>query len=264
MGVYRGSGTGLWIKFLVVLVLAVAWLPVATAPSKQAMLTLDGVGTSNCQRPFCVHSQLLTTVSGNDVIVLVVETYCNTGISHITDSSGLNFTLSVSHANGCYGTLWEYYAISTAGLNQDNITVLADQCCSTIMGMQVLAVHEANTLGVFDPDPSTPAAVSCPGEGCGDCTANFGKGTCSVSIRTSTLDFVIASTAINGAPACGPHYQTGQVQGFTSLMPNQNGRFEVDYAITSLPQTTVVFACNGTDASVILVDAISSHGAFDR
>jgi len=53
------------------------------------------------------------------------------------------------------------------------------------------------------------------------------------------------------------------VQGFTSLMPNQNGRFEVDYAITSLPQTAVVFACNGTDASVILVDAISFHGSFD-
>ena len=263
MGVYRGSGTGLWIRFLVILVLAVAWLPVARAPPKQAILTLDGVGASNCQRQLCVHSQLLTTASANDVIVLVVETYCNTGISHITDSSDLNFTLRVSHVNGCYGTLWEYYAISTARLNQDNITVLADQCCNTIMGMQVLAVHEANTLGVFDPDPSTPAGVSCPGKGCGDCTANFGKGTCSVSIRTSTLDFVIASTAINGAPACGPHYQTGQVQGFTSLMPNQNGRFEVDYAITSLQQTTVVFACNGTDASVILVDAISFHGAFD-
>src|SRR5437879_6138095 len=153
------------------------------------MLTLDGVGASNCQRPFCVHSQLLTTASGNDVIVLVVETYCNTGISHINDSNGLNFTLRVSHANGCYGTLWEYYAISTARLNQDNITVLTDQCCNTIMGMQVLAVHEANTLGVFDPDPSTPTAVSCPGKDCGDCTANFGKGTCSVSIRTSTLRF---------------------------------------------------------------------------
>ena len=81
--------------------------------------------------------------------------------------------------------------------------------------------------------------------------------------ETSTLDFVIASTAINGAPPCGPRNQTGRVQGFTSLMPNQNGRFEVDYAITSLPQTAVVFACNGTDASVILVDAISFHGSFD-
>src|SRR5438128_2696491 len=131
------------------------------------------------------------------------------------------------------------------------------------MGMQVLAVHEANTLGVFDPDPSTPTAVSCPGKDCGGCTASFGKGTCSVSIRTSTFDFVIASTAINGAPACAPHYQTGQVQGFTSLMPNQNGRFEVDYVITSLQQTTVVIACNATHASVSLVDPISFHGAFD-
>jgi len=197
------------------------------------------------------------------VIVLVVETYCNTGISGITDSSGLNFTLRVSHANGCYGTLWEYYAIATARLNQDNITVIAEGCCNTIMGLQVFAVHAANTIGVFDPDPSTPAAVSCPGTNCGDCTANFSQGTCSASIRTSGPAFVVATTMIKGAPPCGPHYQTGQVQGFTSLMSNQNGRFEVDYMITSLPQTTVVFACNGTDASVILVDAISFHSAFD-
>ena len=237
-------------------------MPVARAPSKQPMLSLDGVGASNCQGPFCVHSQLLTTSSGQDVIVLVVETYCNTGIADITDSSGLDFTLRLSHANGCYGTLWEYYAIATAQLNQDNITVLADQCCHTIMGMQVFAVHGANMHAIFDPDPSTPAAVSCPGAYCGDCTANFAQGTCSVSIRTSTPDFVVASTVINGGPPCGPHYQTGQVAGFTSLVPNQNGRFEVDYAITSTPQTNVVFACNGTDASVILVDAISFHNAF--
>src|SRR2546430_2245767 len=123
------------------------------------MLTLDGVGASNCQRPLCVHSQLLTTSSGQDVIMLVVETYCSTGISGITDSSSLNFTLRVSHANGCYGTLWEYYGIATGRLNQDSITVLADQCCHTIMGMQVFAVHGANMHGVFDSDPSTPAAA---------------------------------------------------------------------------------------------------------
>lgn len=60
----------------------------------------------------------------------------------------------------------------------------------------------------------------------------------------------------------GPHYQTGRVPGFVSLMPNQNGRFEVDYAITSIPQTTVMFACTGTDASVILADAIAFHSAL--
>src|SRR2546430_6214470 len=185
------------------------------------MLTLDGVGASNCQRPLCVHSQLLTTSSGHDVIVLVVETYCNTGISHITDSSGLNFTLRVSHANGCYGTLWEYYAISAARLNQDNITVLADQCCNAIVDMQVLAVHGANTLGVFDPDPSTPAAVSCPGEGCGDCTANFGKGTCSVSIQTSTPDFELPSPRLNAEPPCGPTYQPDKGKEFPGWIPTQ-------------------------------------------
>src|SRR5207247_11234466 len=116
---------------------------------------------------------------------------------------------------------------------------------------------------VADSDPSTPAAVSCPGKGCGDCTAQLWQGNMLCLDETSTLDFVIASTAINGAAPLRAHYQTGRVQGFTSLMPNQNGRFEVDYEITSLPQTAVVFACNGTDASVILVDSISFHGSVE-
>jgi len=51
----------------------------------------------------------------------------------------------------------------------------------------------------------------------------------SVPIQTSILDFVVASTAINAAPPCRPDYQTGQVQGFKSLMLSQNGTLEVDY-----------------------------------
>ena len=244
--------------------IAVAWVPAARAPSKHTMLSLDGTGVSGCQQPFCVHSQLLTTFSGHDVIVVVAETYCNTRIAGVTDSIGLNFTLRVSHTNNCYGTLWEYYAVATRRLNQDNITIFADKCCNTIMGMQVFAVHGANTLTVFDPALSTPAAVSCPGTDCGDCTANFGQGTCSVSIQTSTPDLEVAVTAINSAPPCGHHYQTGQVAGFTSLVPNQNGRFEVDYTLTNTAHTAVVFACNGTNASVILVDAVSLRDGFSN
>jgi hypothetical protein len=198
------------------------------------------------------------------VIILTLGTFCNTAVSGITDSSGLSFILRVSHnnTNSCFETVWEYYAVAKAPLNGDNITVLVDRCCIAILGMQVFAIHGANTLRVFDPDPSIPAAVSCPSTSCGNCTANFGQGTCAATIRTSTFDFVVATTAINDAGPCGPHYLTGQVPGFTGLVPNQRNRFEIDYTITSAPHTSVVFACNGTDASVIVVDAISFKGAF--
>jgi len=121
--------------------------------------------------------------------------------------------------------------------------------------MQTFAISGANTVGVFDPNPSIPATVSCPGTGCGDCTANFRQGTCSASIQTSTIDFVVASTAINDAGPCGPSYPNGQAPGFTNIT-NQNGRFEIDYTITTTPQTTVEFDCNGTDAAAIVVDAV--------
>src|SRR5438128_8595918 len=116
--------------------------------------------------------------------------------------------------------------------------------------MQTFAISGANTVGVFDPNPSIPATVSCPGTGCGDCTANFRQGTCSAFIQTSTIDLVVASTAINDAGPCGP-----SSPGFTNIT-FQNGRFEVDYTITTMSQTTVEFDCNGTDAVAIVVDAI--------
>ena len=37
---------------------------------------------------------------------------------------------------------------------------------------------------------------------------------------------------------------------------------EVDFAITTVAKSTVVFSCDGTDATAIVVDAISFRGAF--
>jgi hypothetical protein len=56
----------------------------------------------------------------------------------------------------------------------------------------------------------------------------------------------------------------GGVQGFTTITTNKGygGWFEVDYEITSVPQTNVMFNCNGTDAVAIVMDAISFRGAF--
>ncbi len=185
-------------------------------------LELDGVGTNTCY--YNCYSQLLTTTKGHDVIIVMVDNYDN--VVTIADSSGLTFTQRISSAPNGYGQLWEFYAVATSPLKSDNITVVADNCCT---GMQVVAIHGANTRAIFDQSPSIPA--TCSGTACGDCEAGFRTTTCSVSIQTSTIDFVVATTAINDAPPCGPGYPRGVVPGFTNIA-NQNNRFEVDYAMT--------------------------------
>jgi len=70
---------------------------------------------------------------------------------------------------------------------------------------------------------------------------------------------VIAATAIDDADACGPIVTTPS-PGFTNIY--FSGNFEVGYAITTVPQTTVVFHCYELDAVAIVMDAISFHGAF--
>ena len=228
-------------------------------------LALDGLGKSTtCDAPVC-GTQLLTTTKGHDVIILIVEcgdgSLCN-NVSTVSDSAGLTFVQRISYSTGDgLGTkLWEYYAIADSPLKSDNITVVTDTCKATVYcieGMQVVAVNGANTRAVFDRNPSIPA--TCAGLDCGVC--GVGVGTCSVSIQTSTIDFVIASTAINDAPPCGLGYPNGIVPGFTNIL-NQESRFEVDYAITTTPQSNVTVNCQGTDDIAMVVDAISFYGAF--
>jgi len=230
-------------------------------------LALDGVGTNTCQAMFCVQSQLLTTTKGHDVVILIVE--CGAGspcgnVSKVSDSSGLTFIQRTSYiASDLSGTnFWEYYAIATSPLHSDNITVVTDTCNAPVYcieGMQVLAIHGANTQAVFDPNPSIPATVSCAYLVNPDLIGYIDP--CSTSIQTSTTDFLLAATGINDAGPCGRGYPHGVVPGFTNIV-NQNNRFEVDYAITTTPQTNVTFSCNGTDAVAIVVDAISFRGAF--
>ena len=222
-------------------------------------LALDGLGVNTaCQASGCV-AQLLTTSQGYDVIILVAECGaigCDASIVSIIDSSGLTFTQRVFYS--LLDSLWEYYSRAMSPLKSDNITVLFSSSLA-LTGMQVLAIHGANTQAIFDLNRSIPAEVPCPGPSCGDCTAEFNQGTCSASIQTSTFDLVVVGTAINDAGGCGL-----PVAGFTTITTNKGygGWFEVDYTITSVPQTTVMFNCNGTDAIAIVMDAISFHGAF--
>src|SRR5436309_8840648 len=64
-----------------------------------------------------------------------------------------------------------------------------------------------------------------------------GNGICSASIQTSTIDFVIATTAINDAGGRGV-YNDRPPPGFTQIA-NGNSHFEVDYVLTTVSQTTV-------------------------
>src|SRR6267143_1545002 len=146
-------------------------------------LELDGVGTTpiSCTSFACFYvtgTQLITTTRGHDVIVLIVGCAFACGnISSITDSSGLNFVQRVSYA--ARGELWEYYAVATSPLKSDNVTVEIQNTnlCIEWCGMQVLAIHGANTRAIFDPNPSIPATVSCPGP----------NGCLLASIQTSTF-----------------------------------------------------------------------------
>ncbi len=235
-------------------------------------LTLDGVGTDTTCRATNCDAQLLTTTQGNDVIILVAECgwlECPLTISSIIDSSGLTFTQRISYAPSA--KLREYYARTTSPLRSDNITVVfscLSDCLNQVFSIhqiQVLAIHGANTRATFDPNPSLPQAVTCP-------TATAGYDSCSASIETSTLDFVIALTAINDNARCGGYYVPGygtayKVPGFSTIVW---GDLEVDYTMTTIPHDKIVFTCldnygdptYGTTPTAIVVDAISFRGAF--
>jgi len=143
----------------------------------------------------------------------------------------------------------------------DVIVVVAQCGCAGISSIidsnglnftQRFAYHSGDFLG--------PAALSCAYLVNPDLVGYIDP--CSVSIQTSTMDFVIASTSIQDAGPCGHAYPRGIVPGFTSLVPNQKNDFEVDYAITTVAPSNVVYSCTATDATGVLVDVISFHGAF--
>jgi hypothetical protein len=228
-------------------------------------LALDGLGThSTCsvfvnQSPNC-DAQLLTTTHGHDIIVLeIVDSACcntNTTISSIIDSSGLTFTLHINYTTTA-AKIWEYYTRATSPLNSDNITVVYADSDFGWIGIQVIAIHGANTQAIFDRNPSIPA--TCTFSNCGNCGVNFAS---CVTIQTSALDFVIASVAINDAPGCGGETGQGGLMppGFIDVL--STGKMDVWYSVTTTPRTSVVFNCEATDVNAIVVDAVSFHGAF--
>jgi len=181
---------------------------------------------------------------------------CGCGISSIIDSSGLNFTMRISfNSRGSFSDgLFEYYARTASPLRSDNITVVFS-ANTWRHGIQVLAIHRANTLDIFDSNPTMPAMVSCIGVQLLPCSA---------SIDTSTMDFVVAGTTIADAGPCGVVQGVGGVPGFTTITTNNGygGWFEIDYTMTTNSHSNIVFNCDDTDPTAILMDAISLRGAM--
>jgi hypothetical protein len=244
-------------KSAIVFLLLVFAVSVSTNRSVYAAppLALDALGVNTTCQAFdpifhttqLCDAQSLTTTQGYDAIILVAMCGCP-AISSIIDSSGLTFAQRVS-----YSGFWEFYARTTSPLRSDNITVVFSH--GWMHGIQVLAIQGANTRAIFDPNASTPKTVPCSG---------VGLMPCSGSITTSTIDFVVVDTAINDAGPCGVVHGVGGVAGFTTIKTNRGygGWFEVDYAITTEPQSSIVFNCTVTDPIAMVMDAISFHGAF--
>jgi hypothetical protein len=214
---------------------------VQAAPS----MVLDGVGrNTTCGETVELQdcaAQLLTTTKGNDVILLVVQcfSHCSLNKSSIIDKSNLTYIQRAYFPNVTY---WEYYARTTSPLESDNITVVFSESW-TLKMIQVFAIKGAS-MGIFDPNLPSPVNISCPGY--------REQQPCSVSIETSTQDFVVASTTINDDVACIVPL------GFTVV--RDTGHFEVDYLIASKTVGDVLFSCTGTSVVSIVVDAISFQG----
>jgi hypothetical protein len=223
---------------LIVVGLCLPILPRANASGNHV---LDGVGTNTTCGVNC-RAESLTTERGHDVVILIAEcgfTSCSSTISTISDSSGLNFTQRISYAPS--DKLWEFYARAMSPLKSDNISAVSTG--TPIWDMQVFAIHSANTAAVFDQSPRFPETLSCLGPGGTSVT------TCSASIGAVDDDFIIASTAINDAPACSPS------SGFATL-GGGGGVLAIDYRIVSTPQNSLAFTCSATDPVAMVVDAI--------
>ena len=223
-------------------------LPRAVRADSPSSLGLDALGRyTTCNG--CV-AQLLSTISPNDVIVVVVECgfSCNSSLTSVADSQGLTYTQRMTSTPNDYATFWEYYAVAASPVYSDNITAVFSSS-SWNHFIQVFGIKGANTSTIFDPNVSLPASTSClqPGPA-------YYYQYCSVTIQTSNQDFIIASTAINDDSPCTiPTGYTGVQSG---------GNFEVDYRIGGAPDSSIEFACVDSDAESTVVDAVQSATGF--
>ncbi len=242
---------------LLLLAMLLGIMVFATLPPVRASspFGLDGDGTVYaCLQSGC-RAQQLSTSHGNDLVILLIAcdgSGCASQGVNITDSRGLSYTqrgLFQSGDNTCCANtqLAEYYAVTRAPLNSDNITT----CCFNNQPdfadhITVFAVNGYNSKSPFD--QSTPSFVDC---------FSLPTPPCSNSIVTSTSDFVFTGIQKFVAGCSVP-------PGWTRLFGNPF--LDSDFQILDQPATVgVSYTCVSRQgfqsAEILMLDAVSLHTA---
>jgi hypothetical protein len=244
-------------KPILLLLVVMVGYPLFATPSPVRATSpfgLDGNGTPYACLQFNCRAEQLSTIHGNDLVILLVACdaqSCTSQALTILDSSGLKYTLRAVFQSGddvcCYHTqLAEYYAVTRAPLNSDIITILyPDTFPDFVDQLAIFAVKGYNSQNPFD--LSTPSFVDC---------LSIPTPPCSDSITTSTPAFVFAGIQkfIAGCPV-----PSGWIRlfGFSVF-------FDSDYQTLGQPGTvgasyTCVSRQGFQSVDILMMDAISLH-----
>ncbi len=152
----------------------------------------------------------------------------------------------------CLLYLSEFYAVADRPLKSDNITAVVPLNSYydgfAFVGLQTVAIHGASR-SIFDAHPSIPI-IGCQRPFL--CSQHILQ----LSIQTSTPDFVVAATAIDGDSG-GCFTEPGFTTVQTIMNPVDLG-FDFYYRIVPVPNTTVSLACPPYNSvAMFLMDAIS-------
>jgi hypothetical protein len=156
---------------------------------------------------------------------------CKANVTSVSDAQGLVFSPRIAYSPTV--KLWEFYAISSSPLVNDNISVVFDLGWATTQAFAVRGTHYNMNLPATSP--------------CSSLQGIIGPNTCSVSFTSSYSEFVFSIVAINDADACTV------TPGFTQIA--SLGVLEVDY----YQGQAGMFTCSGTDPTSLIVDGVSNE-----
>ena len=138
----------------------------STTSTPGAPPSLDGSANNGCGYVMSC-SAVLSTSHASDVIIVGCDCWPQGGSFSVRDSAGLTFsqrTPQMSIGGNQFVQTW--YAVASAPLTQDVISVVTTLTGETWYGVVVFAVSGANTQSPFDPNPSLPrqqANIACAG-----------------------------------------------------------------------------------------------------
>ena len=244
---------------LVPLIVMLVYVPQVSAVAPG--IRLDGVATGSTFRDNNrTASALLTTTSGNDVIVLIAQcgifSSCASccppsfvdNITSIVDDAGHTWILRAAYTRSQGRPIWEYYTVADSPLSSDRINVTWSDS-NPFVGFVALGISGANTQHPWDPSRKLPVEEA-QSSGCSDlrtCTLGFSP--------VAAQDFVIVSTAINDDQSCQG------ISPFQNAANSNFGQAETDYLITRIGGSNAIsFTCSDSSPMTILGDAIQGPG----